>query len=56
MSKKKSENPMIDSLKKLRNTWPEGISPVTKVIPDKKKESKKIRNEKHKDKGYYNER
>lgn len=32
---------MMDELKSLRNEWPEGFSPVTKVIPDKKKELKR---------------
>lgn len=42
MSKKcKSKNELIDMLKTIRNEWPEGINPVTKVIPDKKKEMKR---------------
>lgn len=40
---KKVNNPLFNELKKLRNEWPEGINPVTKVIPDKKKEQKKGR-------------
>ena len=32
---------MIDELKSMRNEWPEGFDPTTKVIPDKKKEFKK---------------
>lgn len=38
---KKYQNQMYNALKKLRNEWPEGINPATKVMPDKKKELKK---------------
>lgn len=53
MSNKDSKNSMLEELKKLRNTWPDGVNPVTKVIPDKKKE---YRNGKRKYKGNDEER
>lgn len=52
MSKKKKieENSTLRAIKKIRNDWGD-ISPVTKVIPNKKKNPKV----KHKGKEYQNE-
>ena len=50
MSKKENENPNINAWRKLRKDWG-AIKPITKVIPNKKKNTK----EKHKGKEYNNE-
>lgn len=48
------KNSTYKRLKKMRNTWPTGVNPVTKVIPNKKKDVK--RTKKLKDIDDYEER
>lgn len=47
MSKKKSQNATYEVIRKIRNDWG-SVNPVTKIIPNKKKNHK----EKHKGKEF----
>jgi hypothetical protein len=38
------KNSTYERLKKLRSTWPAGLNPVTKVIKNKKKDIKRLKN------------
>lgn len=46
---KKKENFFHETTKKLRGSW-NGVNPVTKIIPDKKKYSRKKKHKNQEDK------